>query len=46
MKNLHRIQVALLVAGHYLLKVKDSIFHPLKDLPVPNFNNQYDSTML
>ena len=46
MKNVKRIQAVLLVAGHYLIKFKDSILHPLKGLPVPNFNNQYDPTML
>lgn len=27
-------------------KVVDKILHPLKGMPVPDFNNQYDSTML
>jgi len=27
-------------------KMVDNILHPLKDMPVPDFNNQYDSTML
>jgi len=27
-------------------KVVNKILHPLKGMPVPDFNNQYDSTML
>jgi len=46
MKNVNKMPVALLVAGRILIKLKNSIFHPFKGLPVPNFNNQYDSTML
>ena len=46
MKNVNRIPVFLLVAGYFLIKIRDSIIHPLKGIPVPNFNNQYDETML
>ena len=46
MKNINKIPSALLFAGYLLIKLKDSILNPLKGLPVPNFNNQYDSTML
>ena len=27
-------------------KMLNNILHPLRDMPVPDFNNQYDSTML
>lgn len=46
MKNVHKIPVFLLVAGYLVIKLRDSIFQPLKGIPVPNFNNQYDETML
>ena len=46
MKNVYKIPVFLLVAGYFFIKIKDSIIHPLEGIPVPNFNNQYDETML
>ncbi|MEP7144334.1 MAG: hypothetical protein ABI707_15725 [Ferruginibacter sp.] len=33
-------------AIHFLLKLVDKIFAPLKGLPVPDFNNIYDETIL
>jgi hypothetical protein len=30
----------------WISKVVDDILHPLRDMPVPDFNNQYDCTML
>lgn len=29
-----------------LVKWRDAIFYPLKGMPRPDFNNEYDSTML
>ena len=46
MKNVMKIPSALLVAGYFFIKLKDSIIHPLRGIPVPNFNNQYDETIL
>jgi hypothetical protein len=47
MKNLVKsLSRSFKVAGKYFLLLKDKIVHPLKDMPVPDFNNQYDSTML
>ena len=30
----------------HLLKLADNILHPLKGIPVPEFNDQYDATIL
>jgi len=30
----------------YFLKLADTILCPLKDIPLLDFNNEYDSTML
>jgi hypothetical protein len=46
MKNVNKIPAFLLVAGYFLIKLKESVIYPLKGIPVPNFNNQYDETML
>jgi hypothetical protein len=46
MKILTKIPAAFLIAGYFLIKITDLILHPLKDLPEPDFNNVYDSTML
>jgi hypothetical protein len=46
MKRINRIPLAVLVAGYLVLKLADAIFHPLKDLPAPDFNHEYDLTML
>ncbi len=32
--------------NQYLVKWKDAILYPLKGMPKPDFNNEYDSTML
>jgi len=45
-KNVNKISLFLLVAGYFFIKLKDAVIHPLKGIPVPNFNNQYDETML
>lgn len=36
----------LLAVKSFFIKLADNILHPLKDMPVPDFNNQYDSSML
>jgi hypothetical protein len=36
----------LLFAKFYFLKLTDTLLHPLKEIPVPDFNNLYDSTIL
>lgn len=46
MNTLYKMPVALLVASYFLVKMADLILHPLKDLPEPDFNNNYDPTML
>jgi len=46
MKNLNNRSTAYLFISYYFLKLTDSIFRPLKDIPAPDFNRQYDSTML
>ncbi len=46
MKNVKKVPVFLLVVGYFFIKLKDSIIHPLKGIPIPNFNNQYEETML
>ena len=46
MKNVNKIPAILLVAGYFFIQLKVSIVNPLKGIPVPNFNNQYDETML
>lgn len=43
MKNLSHI---LLVIEYYLVKMKEGVFRPLRDIPSPNFNGTYDETML
>lgn len=34
------------IIRYWLAKIDDQVLHPLRDLPVPDFNNQYDETML
>lgn len=46
MKKLNKIPVAVLVAGYFFIKITDAIFHPLKGIPTPDFNGEYDATML
>jgi len=46
MKSLHKVSVILLVAGYYFGKLVDGVLRPLKDMPEPDFNNVYDSSML
>ena len=36
----------LLFVEFYFLKLADIILHPLKGIPMPDFNNQYDEKML
>jgi hypothetical protein len=36
----------LLIVKFYFLKLTDVLLHPLKEIPVPDFNNLYDPTML
>jgi hypothetical protein len=44
MKRKLKIKAVLILA--YLRTIKLSVLHPLHDLPVPDFNNKYDETML
>ena len=46
MKTLNRMPAVLVIAYYFLAKIADRILHPLKDIPEPDFNNTYDSTML
>lgn len=46
MKNLNNRSTAYLFISYYFLKLADNIFRPLKGIPTPDFNNEYDSTML
>jgi hypothetical protein len=46
MNKFYKMPTAFLVVGYFLVKMSDLILHPLKDLPEPDFNNGYDSTML
>jgi len=46
MKILNKLPAVFLVAGYFLVKITDFILYPLKDLPEPDFNHEYDSTML
>jgi len=46
MKRLIKTPAIFLIAGYFLLRFAKAVFQPLNDMPAPNFNNQYDSTML
>ena len=46
MKNLNNRPPVYLFVSYYLIKLVESIFRPLKGIPTPDFNNEYDSTML
>ena len=46
MKIFYRLPSAVLVAGYLLVKLAEFVLYPLKDIPEPDFNNKYDSTML
>lgn len=46
MKRTVRIEQLLLVTRYYLAKISGIIRDPLNGIPVPDFNNQYDSNML
>lgn len=35
-----------LVVQFYFFKLVETLFHPLKEIPIPDFNYKYDSTML
>ena len=45
-KMIVNVRQIFVFTGRQVVKWTDNIMHPLKDLPVPDFNNQYDSTML
>jgi hypothetical protein len=45
MKN-NKHKNLLQAAGNYLRRIKDGMFHPLRGLPVPDFNHIYDPTIL
>jgi len=46
MKRMIKTPVIILMAGYFFQRFAETVIHPLKGMPVPNFNNQYDSTML
>lgn len=46
MNNFNKVPAVFVIAYYFLAKIADRILHPLKDLPEPDFNNTYDSTML
>jgi hypothetical protein len=46
MKRMIKTPAIILIAGYFFLRFAEAVIQPLKDMPVPNFNNQYDSTML
>ncbi|HEY6503505.1 MAG TPA: hypothetical protein VIZ28_05965 [Chitinophagaceae bacterium] len=46
MKKLDDLHKRFLLTGRYFTRLTNNIFHPLKGIPVPDFNNQYDSTIL
>ncbi|MEP7377510.1 MAG: hypothetical protein ABI675_29165 [Chitinophagaceae bacterium] len=46
MEKLNKMPFAFLIAIYFLAKIADPIFHPLKGLPEPDFNNVYDASML
>ena len=46
MKKMYKIPVVFLFAGYHFIKLFDNIIRPLKNIPTPDFNNEYDSTML
>lgn len=35
-----------IVLSYYFIRIRNTLFQPLKDIPKPDFNNVYDSTML
>jgi hypothetical protein len=41
-----RILFITLVIQYWVAKINDQVLHPFRDLPLPDFNNQYDETML
>ncbi|MGZ8510677.1 MAG: hypothetical protein ACXWV6_01210 [Chitinophagaceae bacterium] len=46
MKNINTTPIAVLFISYYFKKLIDTILRPLKGIPKPEFNNNYDSTML
>jgi hypothetical protein len=46
MKKFDRFRKGLLFTSYYLVKLADSILHPLKDMPALDFNDQYDHNIL
>jgi hypothetical protein len=46
MKKLNNSPVIILFISYYLIMLGDAILRPLNNLPKPDLNNQYDSTML
>ncbi|HKO79583.1 MAG TPA: hypothetical protein VJU78_04270 [Chitinophagaceae bacterium] len=46
MKNLNNRSTVYLFISYYFTKLADRILRPLRDIPAPDFNNEYDSTML
>jgi hypothetical protein len=38
--------LVFLYVQFYFLKAANTVLHPLKDIPLLDFNNEYDSTML
>ncbi|HKZ67167.1 MAG TPA: hypothetical protein VJ111_12450 [Chitinophagaceae bacterium] len=46
MKNLNNTPIIFLFISYYFIKLSDTVLRPLKDIPKPDFNNEYDSAML
>ncbi len=46
MKNINNTSIAFLFISYYFIKLRNTILRPLKGIPKPDFNNEYDSTML
>jgi hypothetical protein len=38
--------MTFLFINYYFIKLRDIILRPLKGIPKPDFNDEYDSTML
>jgi len=46
MKNLNKTPIVFLFISYYFIKLSDAFLQPLKGIPKPDFNDEYDSTML
>jgi hypothetical protein len=46
MKRQKMVPPVMLFVKFYFFKIADMVLYPLKEIPVPDFNNMYDPTML